>query len=356
MRQFTTCILSENPGASKSDQTNPYCDYIRMIKLLRALIRSPFHWLLILAVGISIGISLAHFLVPHHYLVIHGFLRRLYYVPVILTGLLCGLRQTIYIVALIVAAYLPFVLLQWPNHSLPSNLEEIYELVMLAVVGGMTGVLSDRERKRRQELQEAYQDTVIRLAMAAEYRDGNTGAHLRRISRYAEVIAKNMGIPADRSELIKLATPMHDIGKVGIPDRVLLNQGELNEDDWNIMRTHSEMGYEILKESHSALLEMAAVIALAHHERYDGSGYPKGLREDEIPLEARIVAVADVFDALTTSRTYKKGYSIEETIEIMEKEVGSHFDPNVFKALLRGLDKIKSIKGLFEKDLSNAHS
>jgi HD-GYP domain-containing protein (c-di-GMP phosphodiesterase class II) len=322
---------------------------------LRALNLSPFHWLLILAVGISIGISLAHFLVPHQYLVIHGFLRRTYYVPVILTGMLCGFRQTIYLVAFIAAAYLPFVLLQWPNHTLPSNLEEIYEIVMLAVVGGLTGVLSDRERKRRQELQEAYQDTVIRLAMAAEYRDGNTGAHLRRISRYAEVIAKNMGIPADRAELIKLATPMHDIGKVGIPDRVLLNQGKLNEDDWNIMRTHPEMGYEILKESHSALMKMAAVIALSHHERYDGSGYPKGLRGDEIPIEARIVAVADVFDALTTSRPYKPGYSVEESIERMKKDVGTHFDPRVFKAFLIGLDEIKKIKGLCEKRPVNPH-
>jgi HD-GYP domain-containing protein (c-di-GMP phosphodiesterase class II) len=328
---------------------NAYMDRLRKFNI------RPFHWLLMLAVGISIGISLAHFFVPHDYLAIHGFLRRTYYVPVILTGLLCGFRQAIYLVAFIVAAYLPFVLLQWPNHTLPSNLEEIYEIVMLAVVGGLTGILSDRERKRRQELQEAYQDTVIRLAMAAEYRDGNTGAHLRRISRYAEVIAKNMGISADRAELIKLATPMHDIGKVGIPDHVLLNSGKLNHDEWNVMQTHPDMGYEILKESHSALLEMAAQIALAHHERFDGSGYPKGLRGDEIPLEARIVAVADVFDALTTSRTYKPGYGVEESIEKMKKDVGTHFDPRVFEAFVQGLDEIKNIKGMFEKEPSNPH-
>ena len=170
--------------------------------------------------------------------------------------------------------------------------------------------------------------------MAAEFRDGNTGAHLRRISRYAEVIAKNMGISADRAALIKLATPMHDIGKVGIPDRVLLNQGKLNDDEWNIMQTHPEIGHEILKESHSALLEMAAEIALAHHEKYDGTGYPKGLRGDEIPLEARIVAVADVFDALTTSRSYKPGYSVEKTIEMMEMEVGFHFDPQSIQGII----------------------
>lgn len=314
-----------------------------MKRILKLTIR-PFHWLLLLTVGISVGISLAHFWVPQHYAEIHGFLRRFYYVPVILTGLLCGFRPTAYLVGLILAAYLPFVLIQWSDHSLTANMEEVYEVLMFAVIGGLTGMLSDRERKRRDELQKAYQDTVLRLATAAEYRDDNTGTHLQRISRYAEVIAKNLGIAAERVELIKLASPMHDIGKIGVPDRILLSQGKLSGDEWDIMRSHAEMGHELLKGSHSELLEMAAVIALAHHERYDGSGYPKGLRGDEIPLEARIVAVADVFDALTTSRPYKPGYSIEETIEKMRKDAGTHLDPEVFRAFLKGLDEIRSVK------------
>jgi putative two-component system response regulator len=281
---------------------------------------------------------------------IHGFLRRLYYVPVILTGLLCGFRPASYLVGLITAAYLPFVLIQWSHHQLTANLEEVYEILMFAVVGGLTGILSDRERKKRDELKEAYQDTIVRLATAAEYRDDNTGTHLQRLSRYAEVIAKNLGIPADRAELIKLASPMHDIGKIGMPDHILLNQGKLNDDEWRIVKSHPEMGHEILKESHSPLLETAAAIALGHHERYDGTGYPKGLRGDEIPTEAMIVAVADVFDALTTSRPYKPGYGVEESIAMMEKEVGSHFDPKVFAAFLQGINEIKSIRKMFERD------
>src|SRR3990172_8771079 len=145
---------------------------------------ASFHWVLIITIGISIGISIAHFFIPHYYLVIHGFLRRIYYIPVILTGLICGTRKTIYLVGFIAMAYLPLVLFQWGNHQLPANLEELYEILMFGCVGGITGALSDRERKKGKELREAYHDTIIRLAMAAEYRDENTGAHLQRISRY----------------------------------------------------------------------------------------------------------------------------------------------------------------------------
>lgn len=165
---------------------------------------------------------------------LHGFLRRTYYVPIILTGLLCGLRQTacfFFFFFFIVATYLPFVVLQWSNHPLPANMKEIYEIAKLAVVGGLTGVLSDRKRKRRVQLREAYPEKVIGLATAAEYRDDSTGAHLQRISRYAEVTARNLGLPAERVELNRLASTMHDIGKIGIPDRTLLNRGTLNDDE-----------------------------------------------------------------------------------------------------------------------------
>lgn len=259
-----------------------------------------FQGVLVFTIVISIGISIAHFSIPQYYTVMHGFLRRTYYLPVMLSGLLYGLRKTIGLVCLIVLAYLPFVLLQWESHSLSSNMEEVYEIVMLASVGGITGLLSDRERKRRDEVQEAYKDTIIRLAVAAEFRDDNTGAHLQRISRYTEMIGRNLGLPDDQVELIKLASPMHDIGKIGIPDHVLLSKEKLTEQEFEIMKTHTEIGYRILKESQSSLLKMSAIIALAHHEKFDGSGYPNGLRGTDIPLAARIVAVADVFDVLST--------------------------------------------------------
>jgi putative two-component system response regulator len=283
-------------------------------------------------------------------LVIHGFLRRIYYIPIILTGLFYGLRKASYVTGFIIATYLPFVFIHWENQLLPANLEEIYETLMFTSVGTITGYLSDKERERRMEVQGAYHDTVIRLATAAEFRDETTGTHLHRMSRYAEVIAKNLGLPPEQVELIKLASPMHDIGKIGIHDKILLSEGKLPDDEFEVMKTHPEIGHQILKDSHSTLLRTADVIALTHHERYDGSGYPSGLRGEDIPLEGRIVAVADVFDALTTSRPYKPEYKVTESVKIMEEEMGPHFDPKVFEAFLKGMDKIKGIKEKFSHE------
>lgn len=311
---------------------------------------NSFHWLLILTFGVSLGISLAHFLVPHHYLVIHTFLRRLYYIPIILTGLFYGLRKVSYIIGFIIAIYVPFVIIHWKNQLLPANLEEIYEILIFVAVGTITGYLSDKERERRIEVQEAYHDTVIRLATAAEYRDETTGAHLHRMSRYAEVIAKNMGLPPKQVELVKLAAPMHDIGKIGIHDNILLSKGKLKDDEFDIMKTHTEIGHQILKDSNSPLLKTAETIAWTHHERYDGSGYPRGLCGEDIPLEGRVAAVADVFDALTTFRPYKPEYKITESIKTMEKEIASHFDPRVFEAFLKGMDEIERIKEKFSHE------
>jgi putative two-component system response regulator len=154
------------------------------------------------------------------------------------------------------------------------------------------------------------------------------------------VIAQNLGLPPYQVELIRLAAPVHDIGKIGIPDHILLTDRKLTDEDFAIIKTHPEIGYKILKDSQSPLLKMSVEIALSHHERFYGSGYPMGLSATDIPLPARIVAVADVFDALTTSRPYKKSYTIDESIKMMENEVGSHFDPKVFEAFIRGIDEI----------------
>ncbi len=305
---------------------------------------ASLRWLLISTLGIGLGISLAHFLVPYHYLLIHDFLRRIYYIPIILTGIFYGLRKASYVNGIIIATYLPFIMIHWKNQFLAANLEEIYELLIFVVVGSITGYLSDKEKERRIEVQEAYHDTVIRLATAAEYRDENTGAHLHRISRYAEVIARNLGLPLQQVELIKLASPMHDIGKIGIPDHILLNKDKLANDQFNVMKNHAEIGHQILKDSHSPLLEMAEAIAWTHHERWDGSGYPRGISGENIPIEGRIVAVADVFDALTTSRPYKPAYTLIESIQLIEKGVGGHFHSKVFEAFLKGMDEIKEIK------------
>jgi len=263
------------------------------------------------------------------------------------------LRKTCYINGFIVATYFPFVFIHWKNQTLPANLEEIYEIIIFIVVGGITGYLSDKERERRKEVQEAYHDTIIRLAIAAEYRDETTGTHLHRMSRYAEVIARNLGLSPKQVEMIKLASPMHDIGKIGIHDNILLSDDKLAKDQFDVMKNHTEIGHQILKDSHSPLLKAAETIAWTHHERYDGSGYPRKLRGKKIPLEGRISAVADAFDALTTSRPYKPAYTLPESIKLMGKEVGSHFDPRVFEAFLKGIDEITKIKEKFSQELSN---
>jgi putative two-component system response regulator len=143
---------------------------------------------------------------------------------------------------------------------------------------------------------------------------------------------------------------MHDIGKIGIQDKVLLSERKLSEDEFKVIKTHAEIGHQILKDSHSTLLKTADAIALTHHERCDGAGYPSGLRGEDIPLEGRIVAVADVFDALTTPRPYKPSFSFTESVKTMEKEVGAHFDRRVFEAFLKGMDEIEGIRKQFSRE------
>lgn len=191
------------------------------------------------------------------------------------------------------------------------------------------------------------QETLLRLAKAGEYRDEETGNHVLRMAKFARLMAEKLGCPDGDCHVIEVAAPMHDIGKIGIADAILLKPGLLNADELRIMRTHARIGYEILKDSPSKYLQMGAVIALGHHERYDGTGYPSRLRGYEIPLEARIVAVADVFDALTSDRPYKKAWSIQDALNYLTAERGKHFDPDCIDAFLAQFDKILSIRQRF---------
>ena len=183
-------------------------------------------------------------------------------------------------------------------------------------------------------------ETLYRLARAGEFKDGVTGAHLMQMARISKLIAKEIGMGESFCNTLEIAAPMHDIGKIGIPDNILLKEDELDEAEFEIMKSHTQIGYEILKDSPPPYLQMGAVIALNHHEKYDGSGYPNGKAGDEIPMEARIVAVADVFDALTTERPYKKAWDIEKTMEQMDLEKNKHFDPVCIKALQACKDQI----------------
>lgn len=196
-------------------------------------------------------------------------------------------------------------------------------------------------------LKKAYYDTVIRLSVAAEYRDKITGSHLKRVSHYSKVIAKNMGLSEEEEEQILYATPMHDVGKLGIPDAVLLKEGRFTDEEKKIMEGHTVIGAEIFSNPETPLFAMAQLLALNHHERFDGEGYPNRVAGEEIPLAARIIAVADVFDALAEKRQYKEGMPVEDVCRIIKEGSGTHFDPQVVDAFFKGLDNILRIKNKF---------
>jgi putative two-component system response regulator len=207
-------------------------------------------------------------------------------------------------------------------------------------------VLDQKIRDRTQELSDTRLEVVQRLSRAAEYRDNETGMHIIRMSRYSYLLAEAVGLPIDQCELIQHASPMHDVGKIGIPDSILLKSEKLDAAEWEIMKTHAEIGGLILSDSESDLMQMAESIALTHHEKWDGSGYPNGLKGEEIPLEGRIVAICDVFDALTSERPYKKEWPIEKAIQELKDNSGVHFDPNLVDKLIGILPQLLVIKGL----------
>ncbi|WP_019917199.1 two-component system response regulator [Methyloversatilis discipulorum] len=196
-----------------------------------------------------------------------------------------------------------------------------------------TRVLEDRVRARTAELFASRQQIIRRLGRAAEFRDNETGNHVIRMSYYARLIAQAIGLGPEATELLFNTASMHDIGKIGIPDAVLLKPGPLTKAEWAVMRQHPEIGAEIIGEHDDELLQTARTIALTHHERFDGSGYPRGLIGEDIPLFGRIVAIADVFDALMTARPYKPAMPIDETLQVMGRNTGLHFDPALMEVL-----------------------
>jgi putative two-component system response regulator len=196
-------------------------------------------------------------------------------------------------------------------------------------------LLEDRVRERTQELEGARLEILNRLARAAEYRDDDTGQHTQRVGRIAARIAAHIGEPEESIELIRRAAPLHDIGKIGVPDSILLKPGRLSAKERTIMEDHTRIGADILSGSRFPLLRLAEEIALVHHERWDGQGYPQGLAGDMIPLVGRIVAVADVFDSLTHERPYKRAWSVKETLTEMQACSGTQFDPQMIEAMLR---------------------
>jgi len=216
--------------------------------------------------------------------------------------------------------------------------------IMAKAVKNQNKILDSKVKERTQELNNTRLEVIRRLGRAAEYRDDLTGFHIIRMSRYSQLLALATGMSEDEAENILNASPMHDIGKIGIPDNVLLKPGKLDAEEWRIMKTHVDIGVEILSGSDSVLMNMAAEIAQNHHEKWDGSGYPCGLKGEAIPLTGRVVAVADVFDALTTARPYKKAWEIEDAVNFLKEQSGQHFDPKLVELFIEILPEILKIR------------
>jgi len=192
-------------------------------------------------------------------------------------------------------------------------------------------------------LLEREREALLFLARTAEHRDPETGAHLARMSAYSGLIAIALGLPAEQASMIRDASPLHDVGKVAIPDHILFKPGKLTPEEFETMKKHASHGGDILSGSKSPLLQLACDIAFSHHERFDGSGYPRGLNGEDIPLAGRIVALADVFDALTTVRPYKQAWPFEEAFAYLRGAEGSHFDPACLAACVSVLDEMYDI-------------
>lgn len=204
--------------------------------------------------------------------------------------------------------------------------------------------------KATSEIVQRERETVMRLCRAAEFRDPETGAHIQRMAHYSRLIAKRMGLSVEQQDLLLEAAPMHDIGKVGIPDSILLKPARLDPGEFDIMKQHAVLGFELLQGSSSRVLQVGAEIARGHHEKFDGSGYPSGLKGEEIPLFSRIVAVADVFDALTSERPYKPAWSLEDAVDNLKTGAGKHFDPQVVQAFLDSWNDVLAIRDQYKDE------
>ena len=214
--------------------------------------------------------------------------------------------------------------------------------------------LESEVAKRTEELKHAFErikaaslETIYRLSIASEFNDENTGTHIKRMSQYSSSIARSLGLNESTIETILYAAPLHDVGKIGIPDRILMKPGKLDPDEWEIMKQHTIIGSKILKGSNAEFIQLGETIAHFHHEKWDGSGYPAHLKGVEIPIACRIVAIADVFDALTSKRPYKEAFSLEKSMAIIRDGRGSHFDPDVVDAFFAIQDEILTIKKQF---------
>ncbi|MDY6786517.1 MAG: HD domain-containing protein [candidate division WOR-3 bacterium] len=222
--------------------------------------------------------------------------------------------------------------------SFPTELENpVNSFASMAAV-------SVKNMQLKDNIKQAYLDTIYRLSVAAEFKDTDTGLHIRRMSRYSELICRYLGCSDDFCELILYASPLHDVGKIGIPDSILTKPAKLDDDEWKTMKTHTAIGYQILADSDYELIKTAAAIALHHHERFDGRGYPNGISGEDIPLEARIVSLADVFDALSSKRPYKEPWPLDKILSVIHEEKDKQFDSRIIDAFDNAMVDILTVR------------
>jgi len=289
--------------------------------------------IIVLASVIGI-IALLHYLTPtepHAYHKLHIILRKLYFLPPVMAAAWFGLRGACVTALAVSLLFIMHAFLDWPGNYM-EQANQVGELAGFWVAGVIPGWLFDRQRSLLQELANANEETLLGLVSALDLREHNTRLHSQRVREYTELIASRFGVDEKTRREIGFGALLHDVGKMAVPDQILLKPDKLTDEEWQEMRKHPEAGYRIVKRI--GFLRDAAEIVHAHHERYDGGGYPRGLKGDEIPLGARLFMVADVYDALTSQRPYRSPLSHEEAAAEIRKQSGYHFDPAIVAAFL----------------------
>lgn len=284
---------------------------------------------IIILASTIIVIALLHYLTPtepHYFHKIHIVLRKLYFLPPVMAAAWFGLRGACITALVVSLVFTLHAFLDWPGNYM-EQANQMGELAGFWVAGLIPGWLFDRQRSLLLDLANANEETLLGLVAALDLREHNTRLHSQRVREYTELIADRLGVDEKMKREIGFGALLHDVGKIAVPDQILLKPGKLTDQEWKEMRKHPEAGYRIVKRI--GFLKEAAEIVYAHHEQFDGSGYPRGLTNENIPLGARMFMVADVYDALTSERPYRSPMTYEEAIAEIRKMRGSHFDPVV---------------------------
>jgi len=289
---------------------------------------------IVLLVVITVSAAIMHFVIPtdrHDLHMVHIVLRKLYFLPSVMAAVWFGFRGSLYTTLAVSSLFSLHAFLDWPGNYM-EQANQAGEFVSFWVVGLIAGRLFEREQSLLRDLASANEETLAGLVSALDLRERNTRLHSQRVKEYTLFLADRFGIAGAAKKAIGFGALLHDVGKIAVPDRILLKPEGLSQEEWSVMHAHPLTGYGIVKRI--GFLQEAAKIVRAHHERYDGSGYPQGLKGEEIPLGARLFAVADVYDALTSTRPYHDPVGHEEAAAQIRAGAGSAFDPGVVRVFL----------------------